>query len=64
MANSENESVANFINGWLPVVTIMGLMQVLPIIFQELGIHYEGRKTSSNVEESILKRYFIYQVGR
>jgi len=38
-------------------------MQLLPLLFQEVGIHYEGRKTSSSVEESILKRYFIYQLA-
>jgi len=56
-------SVATFINGYLPVVLLLGLIMVLPIIFEWVAINYEHRKSNSDIQESILGRYFYYQLA-
>ena len=38
----------------------MGLILLLPIIFEWLAVNYEFRKTLSGTEESVMNRYFIY----
>jgi len=63
MSASNNENVATFVNTWLPVVTLMILMTLLPYVFQYLATKYENRKTYSNIENSILRRYFLYQLA-
>ena len=50
------------INGYLPVITLLGLILLLPIIFKAVAESYEKRKTFSAVEDSIAGRYFYYQV--
>lgn len=50
------------INGYLPVVALLTLILILPIIFQAIAEKYEHRKTRSEVQRSVLFRYFYYQV--
>ena len=38
----------------------MGLILLLPILFEWIAVNYEYRKTMSGVEESVLNRLFIY----
>jgi hypothetical protein len=56
-------SLTSFINGYLPVVALLGLIMLLPIIFERIAIHYEHRKTLSDVQRSMLGRYFYYQLA-
>ncbi|KAL7481386.1 hypothetical protein ACHAW6_007069 [Cyclotella cf. meneghiniana] len=51
------------INGYLPVITLLGLILLLPIIFKWVAEAYEKRKTFSGVEDSIANRYFYYQLA-
>ncbi|CAN0324336.1 unnamed protein product [Pylaiella littoralis] len=52
------------IAGYLPVVLLLLLMMVLPFLFQQaLAYRYERRKSHSEVQRSILTRYFTYQVA-
>ncbi|CAM9933496.1 unnamed protein product, partial [Hapterophycus canaliculatus] len=51
------------IAGYLPVVLLLLLMMVLPFFFQALAYRYERRKSHSEVQQSILTRYFTYQVA-
>eukprot|EP00903_Cladosiphon_okamuranus_P018683 g17196.t2 len=51
------------IAGYLPVVLLLLLMLVLPFVFQGLAYHYERRKSHSEVQRSILTRYFTYQLA-
>eukprot|EP00956_Cyclotella_meneghiniana_P015324 scaffold23368_cov71-Cyclotella_meneghiniana.AAC.7 len=44
------------INGYLPVITLLGLILLLPIIFKAVAESYEKRKTFSGVEDSIAGR--------
>ena len=51
------------INSYLPVVGLLALIMILPIIFQAIATKYEKRKTLSDVNRSIVSRYFYYQVS-
>eukprot|EP00550_Attheya_septentrionalis_P009222 CAMPEP_0198291930 /NCGR_PEP_ID=MMETSP1449-20131203/9268_1 /TAXON_ID=420275 /ORGANISM="Attheya septentrionalis, Strain CCMP2084" /LENGTH=1076 /DNA_ID=CAMNT_0043990617 /DNA_START=67 /DNA_END=3297 /DNA_ORIENTATION=- len=52
-----------FINGYLPVMALLTLILVLPFIFTWIASKYERRKTFSDIQESILGRYFYYQLA-
>lgn len=52
--------LGNLINGYLPVITILGLILLLPIAFEKLAKGYELRKSKSDIELSVMRRYFIY----
>mmetsp|Transcript_10769 Transcript_10769/g.23042 ORF Transcript_10769/g.23042 Transcript_10769/m.23042 type:complete len:1479 (+) Transcript_10769:104-4540(+) len=51
------------INGYLPVIALLGIILLLPLIFQAIARFYEQRKTLSGVEDSIVGRYFYYQLA-
>ena len=53
----------SLINGYLPVITLLGLILLLPLIFQWVATSYEKRKTLSGVQNSIVGRYFYYQLA-
>jgi hypothetical protein len=53
----------SFINGYLPVVALLTLIMLLPIIFEQIAVRYENRKTVSDVQRSMLGRYFYYQLA-
>jgi len=55
-------SVSQFVNGYLPVVALLCLIMILPVIFEVLARSYERRKTLSDVQDSMLGRYFYFQV--
>lgn len=52
-----------FINGYLPVVALLTLICALPLIFEAIARVYEKRKTISDVQDSIVGRYFYYQIA-
>ena len=54
--------VSHFVNGYLPVAALLGLTMILPVIFGFLAINYEKRKRYSDVQNSMLGRYFYFQV--
>ena len=51
------------VNGYLPVVLLLMLISILPFMFYGVARHYEDRKTESDVQKSIIGRYFYYQVS-
>jgi Calcium-dependent channel, 7TM region, putative phosphate len=53
---------SHFVNGYLPVVALLGLIMILPVIFEYIAVKYEHRKTLSEVQASMLGRYFNYQL--
>jgi Calcium-dependent channel, 7TM region, putative phosphate len=57
-----NGNVSNFINGYMPVVALLLLICVLPLMFEVIARTYERRKTVSDVQASMMGRYFYYQV--
>ncbi len=54
--------MSQFVNGYLPVVALLCLIMILPVIFELVARIYEKRKTVSDVQNSMLGRYFYYQV--
>ncbi|CAB9506338.1 CSC1-like protein ERD4 [Seminavis robusta] len=52
-----------FVNGYLPVLALLGIILILPVIFEAIAVTYERRKTFSEIQRSILKRYFYYQLA-
>ena len=59
----DNGSLALFINAYLPVLALLGLILILPIIFEGVATSYEKRKTHSDVQQSLVGRYFYYQLA-
>ena len=57
------QKVKNFVNGYLPVVALLTLILILPVIFENLALKFEHRKTFSDVQASMLTRYFYYQLA-
>jgi hypothetical protein len=56
-------SFAAFLNGYLPVLALIGLIAALPPFFHAVACKFERRKSKSEVQHSILKRLFIYQLA-
>jgi hypothetical protein len=59
---SGDGSVSRFVNGYLPVVALLCLILILPVIFELVARKYERRKTYSDVQRSMLGRYFYFQI--
>lgn len=59
----EGGALKTLINGYLPVAALLGLILLLPIIFEQVAFRYERCKTFSGVQNSILNRYFYYQLA-
>lgn len=54
--------VSSFVNGYLPVLALLGLLLILPVLFEYIATHYEHRKTFSDIQASMVGRYFYYQL--
>ena len=54
---------AIFLNGYLPVLALLMLISLLPVIFGWIASKYELRKSYSDVQHSIMKRFFYYQLA-
>jgi hypothetical protein len=48
---------------YLPVLALLGLIAVLPHVFEYIAVEHEGLKSWSRVEATILQRYFGYQMA-
>ena len=57
-----NQKFSSFVNGYLPVVALLVIISVLPLIFETIAQKFENRKTKSDIQNSMLGRYFYYQV--
>lgn len=56
-------NLSAFINGYLPVVALLSLIMLLPVIFEQIALRWEHRKTFSDVQRSMMGRYFYYQLA-
>ncbi len=54
---------SSFVNGYLPVVALLVIISLLPLMFETIAHKFEYRKTKSDVQNSMLGRYFYYQVS-
>jgi hypothetical protein len=59
----QSDKLTAFVNGYLPVVALLGLILILPVIFEYVAVKYERRKTFSDVQNSMMGRYFYYQLA-
>ncbi len=50
------------VNSYLPVVALLCILMLLPIIFEKVAVQYEKRKSLSDIQRSVVVRYFYYQV--
>ena len=55
--------MTGFVNGYLPVVALLGLILILPVLFEYIAVKYERRKTFSDVQTSMMIRYYFYQLA-
>jgi hypothetical protein len=56
-------TLTQFVNGYLPVVALLTLIMILPLIFEYVATFFEYRKTYSDIQASMLGRYFYYQLA-
>lgn len=63
IATVNDGAYKSLINGYLPVVVLLILICLLPFMFDAVATYYEKRKTFSEVENSIVGRYFYYQLA-
>jgi hypothetical protein len=58
-----NTIVYEVLNDYLAVALLLILLSVLPIIFDVVARSYEGLKLESEIQNSIMTRYFYYQLA-
>eukprot|EP00592_Proboscia_alata_P024003 CAMPEP_0194448308 /NCGR_PEP_ID=MMETSP0176-20130528/129494_1 /TAXON_ID=216777 /ORGANISM="Proboscia alata, Strain PI-D3" /LENGTH=971 /DNA_ID=CAMNT_0039275269 /DNA_START=42 /DNA_END=2958 /DNA_ORIENTATION=+ len=51
------------LDSYLPVLSLLGLIMLLPIVFEWVATNYEERKTHSDVQKSVMTRYFYFQLA-
>lgn len=60
---SSNPTLVAFINGYLPVLALIALIASLPPLFSVVASKYERRQAKSDIQHSIIKRFFYYQLA-
>jgi hypothetical protein len=60
ISDFDDGKVKALINAYLPVVALLALIMILPFVFEAVAVSYEKRKTTSDVNRSIVSRYFYY----
>jgi hypothetical protein len=55
--------VYKFLNNYLAIGVLLILLAILPAIFDFISRHYEGVKLESEIQNSIMTRYFYYQLA-
>jgi len=63
LTENNNGTITVLINAYLPVVCLLAIIMILPYIFYSIAIGYEKRKTTSEVDKSVVSRYFYYQLA-
>ncbi len=54
--------VTTFTQQYASVVVMLGFLFALPVVFDALARNYEGMKLESEIQNSIMTRYFYYQL--
>ena len=58
-----NTIVYDVMNNYLAVALLLILLNLLPIVFDLIARSYEGLKLESEIQNSIMTRYFYYQLA-
>lgn len=59
----EGTSFYLLLNEYLAVVILLILLAILPLVFDMISRNYECIKTESEIQNSIMSRYFYYQLA-
>ncbi|KAJ1387537.1 hypothetical protein B484DRAFT_409874, partial [Ochromonadaceae sp. CCMP2298] len=59
----QDTMVYNFLNNYMTMGLLLVLLAVLPYLFDFIARDYEGIKTESEIQNSIMTRYFYYQLA-
>lgn len=59
----QDSAVYKIFNQYLAVLILLILLVLLPLIFDQLSRYYEGLKLESEIQNSIMSRYFYYQLA-
>jgi flagellar biosynthesis protein FliR len=59
----QNNTLYVFLNRFLALGLLLLLLSTLPVIFDFIARSYEGRKLESEIQNSIMTRYFYYQLA-
>lgn len=51
------------LNTYLAIIVLLILLSILPFLFDFISRHYEGLKLESEIQNSIMTRYFYYQLA-
>jgi len=54
---------AAFLNGYLPIIALMGLIASLPLMLSWVALSFERRISKSDIQHSVIKRFFYYQLA-
>ena len=58
-----NTIVYDVLNNYLAVALLLILLSLLPVVFDLISRSYEGLKLESEIQNSIMTRYFYYQLA-
>lgn len=58
-----DSDIYKFLNNYLAVLLLLILLSLLPFLFDFISRNYEGLKTESEIQNSIMTRYFYYQLA-
>lgn len=58
-----NTDIYKFFNNYLAIVVLLILLSLLPFLFDFISRSYEGLKLESEIQNSIMTRYFYYQLA-
>ena len=58
-----NTATYDILNQYLAVGVLLILLSLLPFLFDMIARSYEGRKLESEIQNSIMTRYFYYQLA-
>jgi hypothetical protein len=53
----------DLLDAYFGATILLIVISVLPLLFELIARFYEGRKLESDIQNSVLKRYFMYQVA-
>ena len=63
LKSMEGGYMYTLLGGYLPVLALLGLLNILPILFRYLSEKYEGVKRHSEVDLTVMSRLFLYQMA-
>jgi hypothetical protein len=63
LQNYSNTILYKFFNNYLAATILLILLALLPFVFDFISRSYEGIKTESEIQDSIMTRYFYYQLA-